>query len=282
MSSQILIALAGGLLTILAPCAAMLIPAFFAYAFSSRTTLLARTGLFFLGLVVALVPLGVAAGSIGAVLITHRDTIAKVAAIAIILLGIVQALSLRFPHLRLPWSQPSGDNAASPVAVFMLGVGYGLAGAGCTGPILGVVLLLSAQAGTVIGGGLLMAAYAAGMFTPVLVLALVWDALDVSGRAWLRPRPMRFLGRDTTVGNVISGTFCVILGGLLFTTGGTFDTGVLSADSQAALESRVLEAIGAAPALPILMLVVAAVAISAIVLVLLRRPKAKTSSPPAE
>ena len=46
-----LAAFLGGALTLLAPCSVMLLPAFFAYAFTSRTTLLARTGLFWLGLI---------------------------------------------------------------------------------------------------------------------------------------------------------------------------------------------------------------------------------------
>ena len=49
----------GGLAALLSPCAAMLLPSFFAYAFgSSRTKLLGRTGLFYVGLLITLVPLG--------------------------------------------------------------------------------------------------------------------------------------------------------------------------------------------------------------------------------
>ncbi len=55
----------GGVLSILSPCSALLLPAFFAYAFGTRRVLLARTGLFLLGLAIVLVPLGAGVGAIG-------------------------------------------------------------------------------------------------------------------------------------------------------------------------------------------------------------------------
>ncbi|HSL37639.1 MAG TPA: cytochrome c biogenesis protein CcdA, partial [Arthrobacter sp.] len=55
----------GGVLTLLSPCSALLLPAFFAYAFSTKSRLVARTGLFYLGLLSTLVPLGIFAGVLG-------------------------------------------------------------------------------------------------------------------------------------------------------------------------------------------------------------------------
>lgn len=48
-----------GVLALLSPCSALLLPAFFAYAFTSKRQLLARTAVFFCGLAAVLVPLGV-------------------------------------------------------------------------------------------------------------------------------------------------------------------------------------------------------------------------------
>ena len=54
-------AFAGGVLSLLAPCSALLLPAFFAYAFTSRTELFGRTLLFLAGLCTVFVPLGLGA-----------------------------------------------------------------------------------------------------------------------------------------------------------------------------------------------------------------------------
>jgi cytochrome c biogenesis protein CcdA len=45
----------GGLLSLLSPCSALLLPAFFAYAFQSRGELVGRTVIFYLGLCATLV-----------------------------------------------------------------------------------------------------------------------------------------------------------------------------------------------------------------------------------
>jgi cytochrome c biogenesis protein CcdA len=53
-----LAAFLGGILSLLSPCSALLLPAFFAYAFQSRKELLAKTAVFYVGLAATLVPLG--------------------------------------------------------------------------------------------------------------------------------------------------------------------------------------------------------------------------------
>ncbi|MBD3689622.1 cytochrome c biogenesis protein CcdA [Nanchangia anserum] len=270
MTISVLTAFVGGLLTILAPCAALLLPAFFAYAFTSRRTLLARTGVFFLGLLTALVPLGIAAGGLGGLVATHRSVITTGAGVIIIGLGIAQILALPLPRIALPWTQRTREDSASPWAVYLLGMGYGLAGAGCTGPILGTILLMSAQSSSPIVGAAMMAAYAAGMFAPVMVVALAWDALDVTGRAWLRPRPIRLLGRDTTIGNVVSGGLCLLLGLILIVTGGSFSSGILDASAQADLESRVMTTLSDVPVLTVACLAIALVAALVLVVMWLR------------
>lgn len=60
-----LAALLGGLLALLSPCSALLLPAFFAYSIDSTSRLLARTGIFYAGLASTLVPLGAAARTPG-------------------------------------------------------------------------------------------------------------------------------------------------------------------------------------------------------------------------
>lgn len=60
--------LVGGLRSLLSPCSVSPLPAFFAYAFASPGRLLGRTGLCYPGLLTTLVPLGVLAAGLGAVL----------------------------------------------------------------------------------------------------------------------------------------------------------------------------------------------------------------------
>ena len=98
-----LAAFLGGALTLLAPCSVMLLPAFFAYAFTSRTTLQARTGLFWLGLVTTLVPLGAAAGGMGAVLRDHEVGLTMLVAVVVVVEGSVMKLRRWVEQEELPW-----------------------------------------------------------------------------------------------------------------------------------------------------------------------------------
>lgn len=80
----------GGLLALLSPCSALLLPAFFAYSFTSRTRLVARTGVFYAGLCTTLVPLGVAGSFASRLFYGHRDMLVAVGGWTLIVLGVAQ------------------------------------------------------------------------------------------------------------------------------------------------------------------------------------------------
>jgi len=259
-------ALLGGVATVLSPCAAMLLPAFFAYAFTSATTLIARTAVFYAGLVTTLVPLGALSGSLGALLVAQRVWLVPAAAALLVVFGVLQMLAIPLPGLT---RRGGSADSASPVAVYTLGLAYGVAGV-CSGPILGSILTVAALGGSAFYGAMLLIVYAAGMVLPVLVLALLWTRLDLASARWLRPRAVQ-LGRvSTTVGNLISGGLFVAIGLLLMFTEGTAAlSGVLGVGAQQRLEQSMLAAGRSIPDLVIVGAILAAVLGTA----LLARPR---------
>src|SRR5919202_951805 len=80
----------GGLLSLLSPCSALLLPAFFAYAFRSSGELVGRTAVFYLGLCATLVPLGMGISAVSALVYGHRSTLITVTGLVIIGFGVVQ------------------------------------------------------------------------------------------------------------------------------------------------------------------------------------------------
>src|SRR5215203_3572116 len=207
----------GGLLSLLSPCSALLLPAFFAYAFQSRGELVGRTAVFYLGLCATLVPLGMGISAVSALVYGHRSTLITVSGVIIIALGVVQITGGGFafgPIERLR-GRIKGD---SIVTTFCLGAVYGFAGF-CSGPILGAVLTVAASSGSALWGAGLLATYAAGMAAPLFLMALLWDHLG--HRRWLRGRELS-LGRfrfHTT--NIISGLMFVAIGFLFIVFKGT-------------------------------------------------------------
>lgn len=242
MNLSLLGAFLGGVLTLLSPCSVMVLPAFFAYAFTSPKALLARTGVFFLGLVAALVPLGLLAGSLGAWVNRFRFEIVSVAAIVVIVFGLAIALGVRFPTLM----RQRGASSATSASVFALGAVYGLSGV-CAGPMLGAALTFAAFGGDPLFGGLVLLVFAVGMTVPLLILALVWNRIPAVQRM-VRPREL-IVGRwRNTWTNIVGGLLMVAIGVLLLVTDGTSSLGgILGATQQARLEGSVMQATAAVP-----------------------------------
>ncbi len=243
-----LVALVGGALALLSPCSALLLPSFFAVAFSGRTQLLARTTVFTLGLAAIMVPLGAAASSVGALFTLHRQTVVTVAGVVVIVLGVVQILGGGFS---LRPAEEAGSRLARRgtwAATLALGAVYGFAGF-CTGPILGAVLTVAAASASPLRGGALLAVYALGMAVPLYVLAALWERFDLGRRRWLRGRAFRvgplWLHTTTTV----SGLLFVAVGVLVLVFDGTAALGSLlglpaDAGTAAGVEERVTAAAG--------------------------------------
>lgn len=214
-----LAALLGGLFSLLSPCSALLLPAFFAYAFESRRELVRKTVIFYLGLCVTLVPLGMGISAVSRLFYGQRNALILAAGGLLILLGIWQLAGRGFslgPFERLR-GRIKGDSAG---ATFALGAVYGFAGF-CSGPILGAVLTVAAASGETLRGAGLLATYALGMAAPLFLLASLWDRLDLGRRRWLRGRELSFGGLRVHSTNLVSGAMFVVLGALFIFYDGT-------------------------------------------------------------
>ena len=209
----------GGVLSLLSPCSALLLPAFFAYAFQSGGELVKKTGVFYLGLATTLVPLGMGISAVSRVFYGYRGTLILAAGILIIAFGVLQLAGRGFsvgPLARLQ-GKIRGDSAGSTYA---LGAVYGFAGF-CSGPILGAVLTVAAASGQVFQGAGLLAVYAAGMAAPLFLMALLWNRFDLGHRRWLRGREVSLGSLRFHTTNLISGLMFILIGVLFIFYEGT-------------------------------------------------------------
>ncbi|MFI5805770.1 cytochrome c biogenesis CcdA family protein [Streptomyces sp. NPDC051561] len=252
----------GGLLALVSPCSALLLPAFFAYSIDSRTRLLARTGIFYAGLATTLVPLGAAGSYAGRFFYGNRDLLVTVAGTVIIVLGVAQILGMGFASKKM--AELSGRiRPTTALSVYALGAVYGLAGF-CAGPILGSVLTVAAMGGSPVYGGLLLAVYALGMAVPLFLLALLWERFDLGRRRWLRGRTLTVGRFELHTTSLLSGLFFIALGVIfLLFDGTTALPGLLDVDNSFALEQW---ASGIGKAVPDWALLVALVGVVAVVL----------------
>lgn len=241
MDIGVLTAFVGGILALLSPCAALLLPAFFASTVNSGPRLVLHTVVFYAGLLVVLVPLGMGAGAFGSLFVTHRDTLITVSSILLIVLGVAQILGFGFdPGKLMPGQdarQSKSKNATGIAKTFLLGTTSGVAGF-CAGPILGAVLTMAAASGNTVTAGLLLATYGAGMVVPLLLIVLLWRPLGERGRSVLRGRTFTVFGWEFHTTSVLTGLLIIGIGILFWRTNGLVGVPELvSLDTQASLQN---------------------------------------------
>ncbi|AZQ76225.1 cytochrome c biogenesis protein CcdA [Flaviflexus ciconiae] len=219
-------AFVGGVLALLSPCAALLLPAFFASTVNSGPKLFLHVTVFFAGLLVVLVPLGLGAGVVGSLFVSYRSTLITVSAILFILLGVAQIFGLGFdPSKLMPGHtgrEVRSSGATGITKTFLLGTTSGIAGF-CAGPILGAVLTMAAASGSIATASLLLAVYGAGMIVPLVIIVLLWRPLGSRGRHILRGRSFTFLGRRFHTTSVITGLVITATGIIFWATNGLLD-----------------------------------------------------------
>ncbi len=198
----------GGILALLSPCSALLLPAFFAYAFQNRTELIARTFLFYLGLATIFVPLGMGAALATSLFLDNRDTMIIVAGVLLVGFGI---LELSGRTIALPFADSGVVETKNLFGTYTLGLVYGFGGF-CSGPILGSVLTVAAAGDNALRGGGLLAIYALGTVLPLFIIASLWDSTGIGKAKWLRGWGVQIGPLAVHSTNLIAGTVFVLLG----------------------------------------------------------------------
>lgn len=216
----------GGLFALVSPCSALLLPSFFAYAFDGWGRLIGRTGLFYLGLALVLVPLGAGVGAVGTLVTQYRGLATTVGGVLLIVFGLMAVTGRGFSFLSAGQGSKAAGGAGGNASVLALGAVYGFAGF-CSGPLLGAVLTFAIAGGSPVYGGTLMAFYGLGMALPLFVLALFWDRLQLGKRRWLRGREIRIGPLTTHSTSLISGAVFIGVGLLFLFTEGTANLGGL-------------------------------------------------------
>lgn len=226
MDISLLAAFLGGILALLSPCGALLLPAFFASTLGSGMRLLLHGGIFYLGLATTLVPLGLGLGALGSLVTSYWNVLVIGTAVLLILLGAAQALGFGFDLAKhVPGAdrlQQQAHTRTGAVRTLLLGAASGVAGF-CAGPILGAILTLAIAQGASLEAGLMLAVYGLGMVVPLTVLAAAWSRLSPRTISMIRGRGFWFLGRRLHTTSVVTGVLIIAIGVLFWTTNGLVD-----------------------------------------------------------
>lgn len=211
----LLLAFIAGLISITSPCCLPLLPGYLGYLSgvgsgqaASRSRTAAAALLFVLGFTLVFIALGATASELGALLLSYRLPVERIAGVFIVVMGAFLLLEGRAGFLSRggDWSRrlTGGKLGSAP----LLGAAFAVTWTPCIGPVLGAVLTLAGTTASLSQGVLLLTAYSIGLGIPFLALGLSVDRI----RRWLRP-----VGRLTAALEPVSGGLLVVMGVLLIT-----------------------------------------------------------------
>jgi cytochrome c-type biogenesis protein len=227
-------ALIAGLISFLSPCVLPLVPPYLVYLSGLSLERLADkeadaqvrratvfgAALFVLGFSTVFVALGASASAVGGMLRFYSDALAKIAGVAIIIMGLhflgVLRLGFLMQEKRVALPKPVGLWGA-----YVMGLAFAFGWTPCIGPILAAILAVAASEATVTKGAGLLAVYTLGLGIPFLLAAFAIEPFAA------------FLARFRThLGKVEK-----VMGALLVLTGIGFLTGFVTRASFWLLET---------------------------------------------
>lgn len=213
---------AAGVLSFASPCVLPLVPPYLAFIAGASLDELSGSGYerarrrvfgsalaFVAGFSTVFVALGASASVFGQLIRTHMNTLAIVAGVAIIVMGLHFLGAFRIPLLYREARVQVERRPTGAIGAYVIGLAFGFGWTPCIGPVLAAILGVAASRETVGQGALLLAVYAAGLGVPFLAAA-----------AFSQPF-MRLMNRFRAHMGLVE----KITGGLLILTGVAFLTG---------------------------------------------------------
>ena len=208
-----------GLASFLSPCVFSLVPAYVGYlggraaggeATESNRFLTFTHGLaFVLGFSLVFISLGVATSAFGRLLFDLRYVLTKVGGIIVIIFGLHMIGIFRIPFLEYDTRvQQAPDRKLGYLSSVLMGVFFSAGWSPCVGPVLGAILTLALNGGSISQGVSLLSAYSAGLAIPFLIAAL--------GVGWVTV-VLRKYGKTMHYVEKAMGIVLVIIGFMLFT-----------------------------------------------------------------
>ncbi len=229
-----LAALAAGVVSFLSPCVLPLVPPYLVYLAGASLERMASGEVtsrakmdtviaalcFVLGFTTVFVALGASASAVGGLIRAYSGTLATVAGIVIIVMGLhflgVTRIAFLMQEKRVQVSKP-----VSLWGAYVMGLAFAFGWTPCIGPILAAILAVAASESTVTRGAGLLAVYSLGLGIPFIVAALAIGPFAA------------FLARFRAHMHRVE----QVMGGLLVITGIAFLTGSINTLSYWLLEA---------------------------------------------
>ncbi|MDP9326274.1 MAG: cytochrome c biogenesis protein CcdA [Candidatus Dormibacteraeota bacterium] len=213
VGTVLLTSFVAGLVALLAPCCvSVMLPAYLATGLGRRSGVLGATLVFAAGVATVIVPIGVGATALSALVAGHHFAVFSLGGLAMTGGGLAVLAGWR-PRLPLPMGRAAGGRGGVG-PVYLLGVFSGAASS-CCAPVLAGIAVLSGAAGSFPVAVAVSLTYVAGMVAPLALLAVLWERRDWSSSRLLHGRDVTvplLRQRRITLGTLASGLLLVGMG----------------------------------------------------------------------
>ncbi|MBI2207925.1 hypothetical protein HYU50_00350 [Candidatus Woesearchaeota archaeon] len=216
IAASLTTAFIAGIAALFAPCCiTVLLPAYLGSIFRQRHKVMLMTFVFFLGLLVVFLPLGLGMAWLGQALSQYHDAIFITGGIFLALLGVLILLGI---HFSLPFSIHPKTKIVGAGSVFVLGIFSAFATL-CCAPVLAGALALSALPGSILWGGIYSAAYVLGMVVPLFVIAYFIDKTNAVQKLGFFKKQLSYsiFGRKVELRyvDILAGATFLLMGALI-------------------------------------------------------------------
>lgn len=214
------LAFIAGVASFLSPCVLALVPAYVGYlggraaggegnVNNTRWITFTHGLAFVLGFSIVFVLLGVAASALGGLLYDVRTWLGRIGGLIVIVFGLHMIGILRIPFLEYDTRlQKMPDPKMGYLSSVLMGVFFSAGWSPCVGPVLGAILTLAMNGGSISNGILMLSAYSSGLAIPFLIAAL--------GIGWVTII-LRKYSKVMHYTEIIMGGLMVVVGAMLMT-----------------------------------------------------------------
>ncbi|HEY4473787.1 MAG: hypothetical protein A3D67_01175 [Candidatus Lloydbacteria bacterium RIFCSPHIGHO2_02_FULL_51_22] len=235
-SASIFAAFLAGMVALFAPCCiTVLLPAYIASAFREKKRILRMTLVFFAGISLVLVPIGMGAASLATLFSSYHKEMYLLGAALMFYLAILsvrgKGLTLFPMPKRFAPSMENGNASASGhyKSVFLLGVFSGAA-TSCCAPVLAGAVALAVISGAFWKALVVTFAYVFGMTIPLFIAAYFYDKYKIENSRFVQGKILekKIFGKTfrTHSTNLAAGAvfllMSVVLMSIAFSTGSGF------------------------------------------------------------
>lgn len=221
-SASIIASFLAGMVALFAPCCiTILLPAYLASAFREKKKILKMTLIFFAGISVILVPIGLGAAGLAQIFRDFHRELYIFGGLFMLALAVMSVLGKGI-SMPMPKRLQAKIDPSNTTSIFILGMLSGAA-TSCCAPVLAGAMTLAVISGTFWKALIVVFAYVFGMTFPLFIAAYFYDKYKIDQSKLIRGKLLEIkLGAKTFSvhsTNLVSGVIFLVIGTVMLVLG---------------------------------------------------------------